>query len=273
MDDSNNHAVTQLEVKLAKLRAEYASSWALHTKDDFERNFSREIKNEIQNTMMKWAIGAVVLLAGTGTIFVKYAVIQTFKEENSKLVQDFYQKYDAQLDLLRANFEWRRFHDFGKDYVYLAQLYADSPVAEELRAKRITENFNEAEQYFRRSLQYGDMHASTYWELGELLFTYPQKLKLPNRLDAAKAIERYKQAVDRYTQVEVDAGWRAEAYLLIAKTYLYLAQSNPTDENPPKKAKEFLLKANSDFAALKDQTGPRTRANIEEVQKILLERK
>ncbi|HWM26490.1 MAG TPA: hypothetical protein VNP98_16865 [Chthoniobacterales bacterium] len=261
--------IRQLEDNLAKLRAEYAGSWALHTKDDFELGFAREIKTDLQSTLMKWAVGAVVLLFGAGAVFIKYSVSQTFQAENERLVKEFYRKYEAQLDLLRDNFEWRRFHDYGKDYVYLAQLYFDSPVESPLKAKKVTENLVEAEKYFRSALQHGDMHASTYWELAELLFTYPQQYQVSSRIDAIRAISQYEQAGLRYTKVEIDKGWRAEVYLRSAEACLYLADANHSPADNRARAKEFLLKANTDYANLKDQTATRDRKNIDRVNELL----
>jgi hypothetical protein len=145
---SEPHArIDQLEENLAKLRAEYANSWALHTKNDFELSFANGIRNELQTTISKWAFGAVLLLLGAGALFIRYSVSQVFREENEKLVADFSARYDSQLEKLQDRFEWRRFHDYGKNYIYISELYFDSPVQAELKTKRIVQHLNTAEQY------------------------------------------------------------------------------------------------------------------------------
>lgn len=269
MNEPVEQRINQLEENIARLRGEYASSWALHTKNDFTKLFSQEIRNELQSKMLKWAIGVIALLAGTGAIFIKYTVIQTFKDENSKLVRELYQKDEAQASALQESFQWSRFHDYGKDQVYLATLYGDSPVEPDLKLKRIAKALDEAEQYFLQALQHGKTHASTYWELGELAFTYPNSLSYTARIDVDKAIQRYQQAADRYTQPEIDAGWRAEAYLRIGKAYLYSARQSPENSHFASEAKKMLLKASADFANLNDQSSSRRRDDIDETQRLL----
>jgi len=161
--------------------------------------------------------------------------------------------------------------NYGKDQVYLAQLYADSPVESELKSKRIGNALSEAEQYFLQALQHGAKHASTYWELGELSFTYAINLPHPAHVDVEKDVQRYQQAADRYTQPEIDAGWRAEAYLRMGKAYLYSARQSPESLHLYNEVKNMLLKASADFARLKDQSGARSRDDIEEVRQLLSE--
>ncbi|HEY5813308.1 MAG TPA: hypothetical protein VIT23_11725 [Terrimicrobiaceae bacterium] len=271
MSDPVEPRVKQLEENIAQLRGEYASSWALHTKNDFTKIFSQEIRNEIQGKMLRWSLGLIALLAGSGVIFIKYTVIQTFKEENSKLVRELYQQDEAQAAALQENFQWSRFHDYGKDQVYLATLYGDSPVEPKLKVERIGKALDEAEHYFLQSLQHGTRHASTYWELGELAFTYPLSLSYTPRIDINKAIQRYQQAADRYTQPEIDAGWRAEAYLRIGKAYLYSLNQSPENRYFASESQKMLLKAKADFASIKNQSSARTRDGVDEVQELLSE--
>lgn len=266
--------INRLEESLAKLRAEYANSWALHTKDDFELGFARDIRNEIQGTISKWAFGAVVLLLGAGALFIKYSVSQVFRDENEKLVTEFSEKYDRQLERLQDNFEWRRFHDYGKNYVYLSELYLDSPVEPLLKTERIVGHLNTAEQYFLRALQHGDRHSSTYWELGELYYSYPLKLNVPRRLDPPKAIEHYGQAANRYTQIEIGKGWRAECYIRMAEAYLHMVKATEDGVSAQAhhgKAVELLNLASSDYAGMEDQSGPNNQKNMRRLQALLVD--
>ena len=279
MDDDTEIRLQKIEKKLVQLRAEYAGSWALHTKEDFEMGFRQEIRNEsqgsrndLQGALVRWAVGAIVLLIGAGYVYVKQAVTDVFKDQNTKLIAEFGEKYQAELAMQRDNFEWRRFHDYGKNYVYMAQLYFDSPISDEsMKTKRVIYNLEEAQRYFNDALQHGNMHASTYWELGELSYSYPIRLNVPVRIDLRKAIGNYQQAAARYTQLEIDKGWRGEAYLKIANVLFELGEqklSRSAKDPDFLEAKSYLKKASDDLAGSKDQTSTRIQAAIREVKAL-----
>jgi len=257
-----------LEESIAKLRAEYAGSWALHTKEDFELGFAREIKNDLQGTIFKWAFGALVLLLGVGAIFIRYSVTHVFHEENAKLVSDFSRNYEDQTALLAENFEWRRFHDYGKDYAYLAEMYFDSPVASPRKEERIAEHLDNSRQYFSMSLRHGTQHGSTHWELGELYFKYPIRLHVQGRVNAQKALWHYDQASSLYSQLEIEKGWRAQCYMNIGEVYLYLADKGIEPEKNRDSARVFLDKARDDFAGVKGQMREGVQADIERLQQL-----
>lgn len=268
MSDSPDR-LDQLEEKIAVLRAEYAGSWALRTRDDFELGFVKEIKAELLGTMFKWALGTVVLLLGSGALFIKYTVIQTFREENDQLVHEIQKNTDRQVDLMNSSYEWRRYHDYGKDYIYLAGLYFDSPLDTTVKARKVASNLDEAEGYFNKALRQEGAHASTYWELGELYFGYPLRYDVPQRMDLRKAISYYKNAIDRYGQAEIRNGWRAQCYLRLAEAHGKLLEKSAGQSQVDwEDTKAALEKANQDFSDLEDQA--EHKDDIQRVRDLLL---
>lgn len=267
--------IEQLEAKTAKIEARMKSHWALQTDDDFADNYLKKIRNDLQSSIMKMAIGAIVLLAGSGFIFIKYAVNEQFNKENNELIAKLQHSYDTQIERTDDNFEWRRFHDYGKEYVYLSEFYSKAPIAEDTKKAEIHKLLSEAEKYFNDALSHGDMHASTYWELGELYYTYRNDLGLPDEVDKLKAVLSYKDAASRYTEAEIKKGWRSEAYLRIGNVYWDLHDDVAIDPSLRKtyseNAKEYLLKANSEYAQLTHLTDDRTKDNIKKVASLLHE--
>lgn len=262
----------QVEKKVAKVESRLESHWALQTEDDFAKRYVESAKNEIQVSIIKLALAVIALLAGAGFVFIKYAVNQTFQEENKELISKLESSYNKQVTRTDDNFEWRRFHDYGKDYVYLAKLYSLAPLDKAEKEKHIRGLFSEALGYFKKSLAHGDMHASTYWELGELRYSYPLSMELASEVDILEAVTFYKEASNRYTRTEIENGWRAETYYKIGACYFDLTQDKSTDnkllEEYKKHAKEYLQKADDGYSKIHDQNDERTRSNIEHISKL-----
>ena len=95
-----------------------------------------------------------------------------------------------------------------------------------------------------------------------------------SEIDRLAAIEKYKDASARYTDIEIDKGWRAESYFKIGAVYSEL-MTDPNIENTKKEsfrktARVFLEKAKNEYSRIPDQTDERTKNNIEEISKLLL---
>ena len=262
-----------IEERLAKIEARMKTHWALQTKDDFAESYILRLRNELQASVFKIAIAAVVLLAGSGYVVIKYAVDERFQIANAHLISRLQESYDNQIKRTDSNFEWRRFHDYGKDYVYLAELYSKAPLAKDEKKKNVHNLLNEASGYFGKALELGDMKASTYWELGELSYTYPLKMDLPEEVNKLEAIEKYKDATERYTALEISKGWRAEAYMKIGQVYWDLHDDSGLKKNNKdvymNNAKEFLTKAKNEYSKYQNLADDRTKKNTEEISKLL----
>lgn len=265
--------IETLEEKIAVIEARMKSHWALQTDEEFADSYIVKIRNELHSSILKMAIGAIVLLAGSGFVFIKYAVNEQFNSQNEKLKQRLERSYSAEVEKTYNNFEWRRFHDYGKDYVNLAELYSKSPIEVEKKRQEVKKHLNEAEKYFRDALSHGDMHASTYWELGELYYTYRLDMGLMHEVDKVKAVQKYMDAANRYTEVEVSKGWRAEVYYRIGLVYWDLTDDSAISDQQRsgyiKQAKHYLELAKNEYSRFSHLTDDRSKDNIEGISDLL----
>ena len=264
---------TDTEERLAKIEARMKTHWALQTDEAFAETYMQRLRNELQSSILKTTMGAFLLLAGSGFVFIKYAVNEQFSSENSKLIARLQGSYEDQVKRTDSNFEWRRFHDYGKDYVNLAMLYSKSPLEDRQKKLDIHRLLNEAQGYFKKALEHGDMQASTYWELGELHYTYRIDMGLDKEADKFKAVEQYKNAAARYTDVEISKGWRAEAYYKIGTVYWDLQDDTGVDSLNRKtyidNAKRYLTDASNEYAKYRNLTDERSRNNVERISALL----
>lgn len=265
--------VDELAESVAKIEARMKTHWALQTDDEFADHYIQRIKNELHSSIVKMAIGAIVLLAGSGYIFIQYAVSDNFSSKNASLISQLEKSYNKQIERTDENFEWRRFHDYGKDYANLAELYSLSSIPENKKEEKIHKLLDEAENYFNKSLLHGDMHASTYWELGELKFSYPKEMRLAAEIDRLSAIEDYENAAIRYTDVEIEKGWRAEAYYKMGFAFHELASDlghkKESRQKYLKQAKTYLYKAKTEYSRVKGRTDERAVDNIKHIGELL----
>jgi hypothetical protein len=273
MDGSTReNTVSDLDERVAKIELRMKTHWALQSDQEFAETYVQRVRNDLTQSIAKMALGAVVLLAGSGFVFIKYAVNEQFSTENGKLIKKLEGAYDEKVEMTDSNFEWRRFHDYGKDYVNLAELYSLAPLETSLRDEKVRSKLDEAARYFRKALAHGNMHASTYWELGELLYSYPLKMHLSAEVDRKQAIQHYLDAVDRYTKVEIAKGWRAEASYKVGAIYWEL-HGMETDEkkraNHREEAKRHLIEAKNGYAKIADQRDERTQSNIAAISRTL----
>jgi hypothetical protein len=271
-DSSLETRLTSTETRLATIELRMKTHWALQSDEQFAETYVKRVRNDLNLAIAKMALGAVVLLAGSGFVFIKYAVNEQFSTANSGLIAKLKESYDAQVERTDSNFEWRRFHDYGKDYVNLATLYSLSPLEQPLKDEKLHKLLAEAHRYFSKALSHGRMQASTYWELGELAFSYPKAMKLESEIDRLKAIQHYEDAVSRYTDVEVSKGWRAEAKFKLAAVYadLWRLAGPPAEQTKWRDAaKKHAREAKDEYSKVADPTDERTLTNIREIATML----
>lgn len=265
--------IDKLEERTAQMQARMNSHWAFQTDDEFVNSYLLKLRNELQSSIFKMAVGAIVLLAGSGFIFIKYAVNEHFNNQNEMLKNKLQTSYNQQIEKTDNNFEWRRFHDYGKNHVNLARIYSKAPLEEEVKETQVHDLLNEAEKYFKDALSHGEMHASTYWELGELDYSYPIEMGLKNEVDKLRAIQRYKDAISRYTEVEVSKGWRSEVFFRIGSVYLDLADDHgvrePLRAKYSSSASAYLKKAKNEYARHAYLTDNRSKGNVERISDLL----
>lgn len=262
-----------IEERLAEIEGKIASSWALKTRSEYEAEFKERIKSEVLSHTTRLAIAALIFLSGAGYLFIKSAVLDIYQTENQKVISDLKAKYESNIADERARFEWKKHHDYGKNYIYLAGFYWDSEIGDEKKKKAmIAKQFQKAKTYFLFAMRADPQQATTYWELGELHYSYPKKYGQPDWIDTDKALHFYQQAAKLYTESEISKGWRADAYRLIGKIYFDQVRTATKDNEANKyleTSREYLSKALDDYVKAIPESREYNKDGLTEVDDML----
>lgn len=265
--------MTNIDERLAEIEGKIASSWALKTRTEYEAELKDRIKSEVLAHATKLAIAALIFISGAGYLFIKSAVLDVYHDENQRVISDLKAKYESNLADERARFEWKRYHDYGKNYVYLAGFYWDSGLGDDQKRKAMIANqFSKAETYFSFAMRTDPQQATTYWELGELFYSYPRKYGQVDRINTDKALHFYQQAVKLYSDGEIAKGWRADPYRMIGKIYLEQAQKAVKEKEISEKissSREYLSKARDDYVKAVPESRDYNKDGLAEVDEML----
>jgi hypothetical protein len=137
-------------------------------------------------------------------------------------------------------------------YRYLAEFYESTNLPADKKHKLYLRAFGKADQYYDEALGYDYKRAQTYYEKARLHSTLARRFDVSEWLDRQKAIEDFSLAAQFYEPYDIKRGWRGDAYLEIAKLYLFTAlESGNKDEvsSDLRSATGFLTKATSDYEA------------------------
>jgi hypothetical protein len=272
--EEKGRAEDPIEVRLARLEGQVASSWAVQTRDTFEQDLRERMRNELQGYFTKVFVAAFVLLGGAGFLFIKSATTDVYKTENEALIADLKTKYSATIAKEQKRFDWKRDHDYGKNYIYLAEFYSNSEIGTQRRQKLLKEQFTRARTYFEYALNSDPKQASTYWELGELYYTYPKKYGAPEWIDENKAISFYEQALSYFSEFEVSKGWRADPLRIAGRIYLRRAKSASIEKEKLKsldRAEALLVRAREEYRDAIPESRDYNKNNLTEVIALLEE--
>jgi len=207
-------------------------------------------------------------------LFMKAAVVDIYENENDKIVADLRQKYDNILTAQHAEFEWKRNHDYAKNYIYLAQFYANSDIDPQKRQTLLNLQFQRASTYFLYALRSDPKQATTYWELGELRYTYARDYGELSWVDLDRAFDYYNQAVSLYTDTEVAQGWRGDPYLQMGKISVERAQEAKDPSAAAQQitiAKDYLTRAREEYKAAIPESRDYNQGHIDECENLLME--
>ena len=273
--NDNTPAAPTNEERLAEIEGKLASSWALKTRTEYENEFRQYIKNELLSYTTKLVIAALVLISGAGYLFIKSAILEVYQSQNKELIDNLKAKYELNLGAERKRFEWRRHHDYGKTYIYFAKLYYDnfigSNIPPQKKIELVSHQFDRAETYFEYAMRADPEEATTYWELGELYYTYAKDYGLPARVDPNKALYYYELAIKSYSDAEISKGWRGDPYRVAGKIYLEWAKdSSKNHETCLSKAKEYLNAARGEYTKAIPESRDYNAERIKEVDDLLL---
>jgi len=271
--ESRDSSNGDLSRRVAALEGTMASSWACQTKDQYEKDFREQVKQEVMTFAFKLAAGLAVFIGGVGLIFIKSQVISAYQSENKKVVADLQDRYASHVKSDMIRLEWARYHNYGVVYRDLAELYASlNNLDEATRSAKIQKAFDRAESYYNRALEHDARAASTYFELGELHNTLARQYGLRDWVDDPKALDLYREAARYYTPAEIENGWRADTYLRMGTILLVQAKQSASEAERVqrlKSAEEYLTKARAEYQAADPALRKRFEADLRQTETLL----
>jgi hypothetical protein len=240
-----------LETRTGKIEGDMASSWALQTKTQYEKEFKDRIKDDLNRYVVGLALSAFAILGGVGYFFMTSAVNDVYEKRNKQAIADLQRTYEGRLQLDQQRYEWSRFHNYGKDLVRVAEFYNYLPTPDDKRQELVENLLRKANDHFEAATRIDASQGSTYFELAELKYSYPINYKVPHLVDKKKAIQHYETAIPLYSEEERARGWKADAYLMLGTIYHSLAVSNPSEKaTAMPSALENLSNAKKEFQTL-----------------------
>ena len=226
-ENSRSQAKKSAEERLADIEANIASSWALKTRSEYESEFKAHVKGDLFSFAVKLTLAAFIFLGGTGYLFLKSAIQDIYHSENERVVLDLRSKYDRIIQDQNRRFEWKKNHDYGKNYIYLAKFYANSGIADLSKKEALVhEQLERAKTYYEFAIADDPTVGQTYFEIGEIYNTYAWQFHDRQFLDVERAMFFYDEAESRYSAGDIAKGWRGD--VLRCKGLLKVEQASRT---------------------------------------------
>jgi len=266
-------AVPNVDERLAAIEAQLASSWALRTRTEYEADVRSRMKSELLSYVTTLVVSAFVLLGSAGYIFLRSAIVDVYHTENDKIIGDLRAKYDTDVLQQHTDFEWKRYDDYGKNYVYLAEFYSNSGVTDERKAELLRKQFSRAKIYFTYAIRTDPRQASTYWELGELYYSYPKEYGLPEWVDINRALNYYEEGSKLFSEAEVSRGWRGDTYRMIGRLKLEQAKALRKEDDISRlvsSAQEYLVRSRDDYVHAIPESREYNSQHAVEVDELLI---
>ena len=203
---------------------------------------------------------------------MKTAFVETYRTENKVIIGELLEKHEKFLESDLRRFEWKRHHDYAKNYVYLAKFYSESGLknAEILESKK--DALKKAADYFKLALNADSKQPTTHWEMGQLNYRYPKDYGVKDNINAPDAIDSYDKAIELYTARDIAKGWRADPYRMKAIIYVDSIKNRDDKYNPRKflpEAKSLLQKAKSEYENAIPETRRYNEEGLKEVKEYL----
>jgi hypothetical protein len=173
-------------------------------------------------------------------------------------------KYQATIDGVKKSLEdryqnqisWQTEHNTGVARRQLAEFYyrigcvSKEPDLKNESNRQVEVLIRRATRSFEEALKINDGQATSYWELGELNFVYPERFG--QTFDRDIALQKYQAALSRYTDFEKRKGWMAECYARIGEILVYKAERSTLSEE--KRKLTAAAKENLNFAIMEFDT-------------------
>ncbi len=273
-DIESRSSAPTIEQRISDIEGKMASSWALKARSEYESELRGQIKSELLIYVTKLALSALVVLAGAGYVVLKSAIVDVYQAQNQQVVADLKARYDENLREEQSRFEWKKQHDYGKNYVYLAAFYWNSRMSDKKKMHElIADHLKRAATYFSLAIRADPKQATSYWEMGELFYTYAKEYGEPDRVDLDQALHYYREAARLYSDIDIAKGWRADTYRALGKLYLEKAASaGKPDEAKSLQAtaSQFLEKAQDEYIHVIPESREYNDKRLKEVRDLLV---
>ena len=295
MPTSNLSApVNKTDERLSKVEARLASSWALRPRSEFETDFRARIKRDLLLYADGVILTAMAVLGLVAYLFIRAATLDVYGSQHQQIISDLHQRYENSVAKGRTQFGWGKQHRYGAKYASLLDFYFRSYIGAKQKQDQMGLIFSRAETYLFYARRLDPQQATTYFEIGELHYTYPKQYHRRDWLDVDKALYFYRESARYCSATEVARGQRADAYRRIgeiyfdkagaasvpqrfihsletARHYLGEAQSEYKEKQPVHQAQE--TDERSKEAGIPDQSPPegpsRNQGSIAEVETLL----
>ena len=204
--------LSDLRTSIARVEGEMTSSWAFHTKEEYETRLKNGIKTDLVRYLVTILSAMFAVLAGSGVLFINLVTSAEFEDQYSSMVTGYESKFGKFLEDASVNSEWRALHDHGVLHRYMLNFHKGADLREDDKRRLLIRGFGSATFYFESALKKDVRQASTHWELAHLLYFRPKEFNLPELIDSEKAVEHLESAIRYYREPEIRRGWRADAY-------------------------------------------------------------
>lgn len=265
----------ELDKRIENIEHKITKVAALNKEEEFSSRFIISIKNELTSYISKIVLGGIVLIGGAGFIFVQHAVNESFKNENELLIKRLEGEYQNAIDGIEEKFEWRRYHDYGKNYIYISELLNETNIPDSTKRNKTIILFDKAASKFKQALNHKGNHGSTYYELAELEYSYPKKYSITSLINERRAIQLYNKCLPYYLPSEISKGWRGDAFFKIGQIYAEMSDnkglSNDLKLKHIEMSRDFLVKARNDYSSASEeaQLSPRIKQNSDKITALL----
>lgn len=212
--------IKDLKEKLAKLESQMSSSWAFCSRSEYEKDFKVDMKKHVNYFMSKNLVVISLLITGIGALIIKTSIDSAIETKIKHTITKIENNNKEQEIQMMNDYNWMNYHNYGKNYIYLADIIHKSPLEKDVKKKEIEKCLEKADDYYRNAIEYNSNKSATHWELGQLCFHYPLAFQ-SGHINRKEAEKRYNMAIALYEDTEIKQGWRADACVQLGLLLLY----------------------------------------------------
>src|SRR5688572_9395298 len=93
---ADREEIQQLGHRLGMLEGRFASSWAAHTRDEYEQGFRKDCKHDLLRFATGLVVSSIVVIGGGAYLYINAAVSTAYHTEltnATKKIEDTFEKF------------------------------------------------------------------------------------------------------------------------------------------------------------------------------------